>query len=193
MLGGDGGVNNAHAKGASDVALVSGVNQGPIRCVTVGLMERGHVGLVSPRERSRADRPGRGEASAREPMRTERRMIDRSFHGHPFRIAVIAPPWFEIPPQSYGGIESVVYWLVRGLLERGHDVTTGRGRRRPHGRPFRADVRRAFLPPARRVVSRGLPRRPGGACPGRPRVRRRPRPQPGRPRSSRAGERFPPW
>jgi len=50
-------------------------------------------------------------------------MIDRSFHGHPFRIAVIAPPWFEIPPQSYGGIESVVYWLARGLLERGHDVT----------------------------------------------------------------------
>ena len=41
----------------------------------------------------------------------------------PLRIAVIAPPWFEIPPRGYGGIESMVYWLVRGLCERGHDVT----------------------------------------------------------------------
>jgi glycosyltransferase involved in cell wall biosynthesis len=39
------------------------------------------------------------------------------------RIALIAPPWFEIPPRKYGGIESVVFGLARGLCARGHDVT----------------------------------------------------------------------
>jgi glycosyltransferase involved in cell wall biosynthesis len=36
---------------------------------------------------------------------------------------MIAPPWFEVPPQGYGGIELMVYWLVNGLCARGHDVT----------------------------------------------------------------------
>lgn len=39
------------------------------------------------------------------------------------RIAVVAPPWFEIPPVGYGGIEAVCQLLVEGLVERGHDVT----------------------------------------------------------------------
>jgi len=39
------------------------------------------------------------------------------------RIAVIAPCWFEIPPKAYGGIEWICYWLVEGLIDRGHDVT----------------------------------------------------------------------
>jgi glycosyltransferase involved in cell wall biosynthesis len=39
------------------------------------------------------------------------------------RIAVVAPPYYEIPPQGYGGIERVCHALVVGLLERGHDVT----------------------------------------------------------------------
>lgn len=39
------------------------------------------------------------------------------------RIGVIAPPWFEVPPRGYGGIERVCYWLVEGLVERGHEVT----------------------------------------------------------------------
>jgi glycosyltransferase involved in cell wall biosynthesis len=39
------------------------------------------------------------------------------------RIAVVAPPYYEIPPQRYGGIERVCHSLVIGLLERGHDVT----------------------------------------------------------------------
>jgi glycosyltransferase involved in cell wall biosynthesis len=38
------------------------------------------------------------------------------------RIAMLAPPWFEIPPRAYGGIEWVVHWLVEGLMERGHDI-----------------------------------------------------------------------
>jgi glycosyltransferase involved in cell wall biosynthesis len=45
------------------------------------------------------------------------------------RIAIVAPPWFEVPPRAYGGIESVCYELVRGLVARGHDVTLiGAGR-----------------------------------------------------------------
>ena len=39
------------------------------------------------------------------------------------RIAIIAPPWFDIPPVGYGGIECVCYFLVEGLVDRGHDVT----------------------------------------------------------------------
>jgi glycosyltransferase involved in cell wall biosynthesis len=39
------------------------------------------------------------------------------------RIAVIAPPWYEVPPDAYGGIESLCADLVNGLDARGHDVT----------------------------------------------------------------------
>jgi glycosyltransferase involved in cell wall biosynthesis len=38
------------------------------------------------------------------------------------RVAVIAPPWFKIPPEGYGGIEVIVHLLVEGLVERGHEV-----------------------------------------------------------------------
>jgi glycosyltransferase involved in cell wall biosynthesis len=41
----------------------------------------------------------------------------------PLRIAMVAPPFYEIPPQGYGGIEAVVALLVDGLVDRGHDVT----------------------------------------------------------------------
>jgi glycosyltransferase involved in cell wall biosynthesis len=41
----------------------------------------------------------------------------------PVRIALIAPPWYAIPPRGYGGIEWVVALLADGLTERGHDVT----------------------------------------------------------------------
>ncbi|MHB8642280.1 MAG: glycosyltransferase family 4 protein [Gaiellaceae bacterium] len=39
------------------------------------------------------------------------------------RVAVIAPPWFPVPPTGYGGIEWVVSLLADGLVEGGHDVT----------------------------------------------------------------------
>jgi glycosyltransferase involved in cell wall biosynthesis len=39
------------------------------------------------------------------------------------RIALIAPPWYTIPPSGYGGIEWVVALLADGLSERGHEVT----------------------------------------------------------------------
>jgi glycosyltransferase involved in cell wall biosynthesis len=39
------------------------------------------------------------------------------------RIAQIAPPWFAVPPNGYGGAEWVVSILAEGLVARGHDVT----------------------------------------------------------------------
>jgi glycosyltransferase involved in cell wall biosynthesis len=39
------------------------------------------------------------------------------------RIAVLAPPWIQIPAPAYGGIEEVVRLLCEGLVERGHRVT----------------------------------------------------------------------
>jgi glycosyltransferase involved in cell wall biosynthesis len=39
------------------------------------------------------------------------------------RIAVVAPPWYPVPPSGYGGIEWVVALLADGLTERGHEVT----------------------------------------------------------------------
>jgi len=38
------------------------------------------------------------------------------------RIAMIAPPWYPIPPKGYGGIELVVYLLARELQLQGHEV-----------------------------------------------------------------------
>ena len=38
------------------------------------------------------------------------------------RIALVAPPWFDLPPQGYGGIEALVAHLADGLTARGHDV-----------------------------------------------------------------------
>jgi glycosyltransferase involved in cell wall biosynthesis len=39
------------------------------------------------------------------------------------RIGIVAPPWYPIPPQGYGGIEWMIYWLAEGLVARGHEVT----------------------------------------------------------------------
>lgn len=41
----------------------------------------------------------------------------------PLRIAMVVPPWCEIPPSGYGGLEQVCAVLVDGLVARGHDVT----------------------------------------------------------------------
>lgn len=43
--------------------------------------------------------------------------------GRPLRIAMVAPPWFTVPPVGYGGIEAMVAELTNGLVERGHHVT----------------------------------------------------------------------
>jgi glycosyltransferase involved in cell wall biosynthesis len=39
------------------------------------------------------------------------------------RIALTADPELPVPPRLYGGIERIIDMLVRGLVERGHEVT----------------------------------------------------------------------
>jgi glycosyltransferase involved in cell wall biosynthesis len=39
------------------------------------------------------------------------------------KVAMLAPPWIEIPPPGYGGIEQVVALLAAELTERGNEVT----------------------------------------------------------------------
>ena len=39
------------------------------------------------------------------------------------RIAMVVPPWYELPPSGYGGLEMICAALVDGLVDRGHDVT----------------------------------------------------------------------
>ena len=44
-------------------------------------------------------------------------------------VAMVAPPYFDVPPAAYGGIETVVADLVDALVARGHLVTLiGAGR-----------------------------------------------------------------
>ena len=47
----------------------------------------------------------------------------RRSRGPRLRIGVVAPPWLEVPPPGYAGIERVVAVLVDHLVARGHDVT----------------------------------------------------------------------
>ncbi len=51
-------------------------------------------------------------------------------HGRPLRIAMLVPPWYELPPTGYGGLEQMCAALVDALVAQGHDVTViGAGRR----------------------------------------------------------------
>ena len=56
------------------------------------------------------------------------------------RIAEIAPPWVEVPPTRYGGIEWIVSLLTDGLVSRGHDVTLYA----PGGSTTRGELRAPF-------------------------------------------------
>ena len=48
----------------------------------------------------------------------------------PLRIAMVVPPWYELPPHGYGGVEAMCAALVDALADRGHEVTVfGAGRR----------------------------------------------------------------
>ena len=38
------------------------------------------------------------------------------------RIAFVTPPWFDVPPQAYGGIELMAAELIDALADRGHEV-----------------------------------------------------------------------
>jgi glycosyltransferase involved in cell wall biosynthesis len=47
----------------------------------------------------------------------------------PLNIVMVAPPYFEVPPSGYGGVEAVVAQLTDALIARGHRVTLlGAGR-----------------------------------------------------------------
>lgn len=49
--------------------------------------------------------------------------------GRPLHIALVAPPYFDIPPAGYGGVEAMVATLADALIDRGHRVTLlGAGR-----------------------------------------------------------------
>jgi len=39
------------------------------------------------------------------------------------KIVLVALPSFPVPPEKYGGVQRVVYWLAKGLVELGHEVT----------------------------------------------------------------------
>ena len=39
------------------------------------------------------------------------------------RIAMLAPPWIEVPPPGYGGVENVVALLCEAVVRHGHSVT----------------------------------------------------------------------
>lgn len=43
--------------------------------------------------------------------------------GGPLRVALVAPPYFDVPPAGYGGVEAVVADLADALVMRGHEVT----------------------------------------------------------------------
>jgi glycosyltransferase involved in cell wall biosynthesis len=38
------------------------------------------------------------------------------------KIAHIAPPWFAVPPQNYGGTETVIFHLIEEQVAQGHEV-----------------------------------------------------------------------
>lgn len=39
------------------------------------------------------------------------------------RICMVSAPYVAVPPQKYGGTERVIYYLTKGLVEHGHEVT----------------------------------------------------------------------
>ncbi|MFD1152216.1 glycosyltransferase family 4 protein [Saccharothrix hoggarensis] len=50
-----------------------------------------------------------------------RRAIDRA--DDRLRVVLVAPPYFDVPPKAYGGVEAVVADLADALVARGHAVT----------------------------------------------------------------------
>lgn len=55
---------------------------------------------------------------------------DHLDHRRQLRIAMLVPPWYELPPAGYGGLEQVCAGLSNALVAQGHDVTViGAGKR----------------------------------------------------------------
>jgi glycosyltransferase involved in cell wall biosynthesis len=36
------------------------------------------------------------------------------------KVAIVASPFVSVPPKKYGGSERIIYYLIKGLLEKGH-------------------------------------------------------------------------
>jgi glycosyltransferase involved in cell wall biosynthesis len=59
-----------------------------------------------------------------------RRGDDQDADPGPLRIGMVVPPWYELPPRGYGGVEAVCSGLIDALVDRGHEVTLfGAGKR----------------------------------------------------------------
>lgn len=63
------------------------------------------------------------EASVSAPASTLLRTPEAAAAPQRLHIAMIAPPYFDVPPMAYGGVEAVVADLVDALVGRGHQVT----------------------------------------------------------------------
>ena len=63
------------------------------------------------------------ESSNGHKKHTSKAHLASSVAAPPLRIAMIMPPWYEVPPAGYGGLERVSASLIDGLIARGHDVT----------------------------------------------------------------------
>src|SRR4051812_47108599 len=90
------------------------------------------------KQKAEADSPP--SARLARPVRTRCRLrVRHERAGNMFRfgaqdslsIAMIAPPWFTVPPKGFGGVENVCGDLAVELVPRGPSVTivaAGRGR-----------------------------------------------------------------
>ncbi len=65
-------------------------------------------------------RPVRAPIVAR---KRSQEFVGRKVRPDRLRVAVLAPPWFSVPPLRYGGTEAIVRLLVDGLVRECHDVT----------------------------------------------------------------------
>ncbi|MDP9256648.1 MAG: glycosyltransferase family 4 protein [Actinomycetota bacterium] len=65
-------------------------------------------------------RPVRAPIVAR---KRSQEFVGRKVRPDRLRVAVLAPPWFSVPPLRYGGTEAIVSLLVDGLVRECHDVT----------------------------------------------------------------------
>ncbi|MFC5063801.1 glycosyltransferase family 4 protein [Actinomycetospora atypica] len=70
-----------------------------------------------------APTPERTTVLRRPPTVGPLRTTDEEPADGPLRVAVVAPPWLELPPDAYGGVESVCSDLVDALVDRGVEVT----------------------------------------------------------------------
>src|SRR5665811_1782649 len=89
-----------------------------------------------------ADAGGAGAAARRGDGRVKTASVtplvpSRGAASRGLRIAMVAPPYFALPPIGYGGVEVVVAGLVDELVERGHHITLlGAGRNGTRAQTF---------------------------------------------------------